>query len=173
MPDGDLILRGSAVISPCGLYRYRLGRRVTASDRVALFVMLNPSTADAEQDDPTIRRCIGFARSWGCGKLLVVNLFAFRATKPADMMAASDPIGPDNNRAILDAALDASLSGGPIICAWGAHGKFGDRDREVLAMLAALPAEPMSLGETAQNLPRHPLYLKGDCKPLPYSGRSR
>lgn len=164
---------GSAVLSPCGLYRYCLSRRVTASNRTATFIMLNPSTADADNDDPTIQRCIGFARAWGCGRLLVANIFAFRATKPTDMLAASDPIGPDNDRAILDAALEASLSGGPVICAWGAHGKYRDRDRDVLANLAAASIEPMSLGETAQNLPRHPLYLRGDCRPLPYAGRAR
>lgn len=167
----DLISRGSAIMSPCGVYRYRLSRRVTASDRTATFIMLNPSTADADNDDPTIRRCIGFARAWGCGRLLVANLFAFRATKPADMMLAADPIGPDNDRAILDAANDAALSGGIVVCAWGAHGKHRNRDDDVLAMLADTQAEPMSLGETAENLPRHPLYLRGDCKPLPYRGR--
>lgn len=167
----DLISRGSAILSPCGLYRYRLSRHVTASDRAATFIMLNPSTADADNDDPTIRRCIGFVRAWGCGRLLVTNLFAFRATKPADMLASADPVGPDNDRAILDAALDAALSGGPVICAWGAHGKHKSRDLDVLAMLAVTQAEPMSLGETAENLPRHPLYLRGDCRPMPYRGR--
>jgi hypothetical protein len=83
--------------------------------------MLNPSTADASQDDPTIRRCIGFARQWGCGRLVVLNLFAFRATDPADLKRAADPVGPEN-RAWFDRTLVDDLVGGPVVCGWGVHG---------------------------------------------------
>lgn len=166
---GSVSDRG-AVLSDCGLYRYRLHRRATASDRIALFIMLNPSTADAEQDDPTIRRCIGFARAMECGRLLVVNLFAFRATSPKVMLAAADPIGPDNDKHIDQCAQDSVMSGGRIICAWGAHGSHRGRGAVVLRRLLLAGCDPVSLGETAKGMPRHPLYLSGRCAPLPYRG---
>ena len=88
---------GAAVLSPCGAYRYLLTRRFGPGKKLATFVMLNPSTADAERDDATIRKCVGFARSWGCAGLQVVNLFAFRATDPTDLRMADDPVGPEND----------------------------------------------------------------------------
>src|SRR3954454_15761859 len=91
-----LSLEQNAVISACGRYRYLLSRQVGPGLRTATFIMLNPSTADATNDDPTIRRCIGFARQWGCGRLAVLNLFAVRATDPAEMKRADDPVGPEN-----------------------------------------------------------------------------
>src|SRR5262249_14212908 len=98
-------VRRAAVISDCGRYRYSLTRRWgDAAEPRALFVMLNPSTADAEQDDPTIRRCIGFAKAWGMGSLEVVNLYALRATDPAALLSAPDPIGPKNDTMITSAA---------------------------------------------------------------------
>ena len=84
----------TAVISGCGTYRYLLTRRAGPGERAAAFILLNPSTADAATDDPTIRRCLGFARRWGCGRFFVLNLFAFRATYPAELRWADDPIGP-------------------------------------------------------------------------------
>jgi hypothetical protein len=165
----SLVPRDSgAVISDCGHYRYRLYRRVTASDRIALFVMLNPSTADAEQDDPTIRRCKGFARAMDCGRLVVVNLFAFRTKSPKLLMQAMQPIGPDNDRHINQCAQDAVMSGGRIVCAWGANGDYLGRDGVVLRRLLQAGCDPMSLGETAKGMPRHPLYLPHRCAPLPY-----
>lgn len=165
-------MNGTATFSDCGRYRYRLGRWVGIQGPMCTFIMLNPSTATEEQDDPTIRRCIGFARAWGCGRLVVANLFAWRATDPGDMKAACDPIGPENDAHIVRLARETAKSGGKLICAWGTHGGFRDRDRAVMELLDLLPIEPMSLGETAGNFPRHPLYLRGDCKPLPYKGRS-
>jgi hypothetical protein len=158
----------AAIISSCRRYRYLLERRVGPQSKICLFIMLNPSTADAHLDDPTIRRCKGFAKSFQCGTLSVVNLFAYRATKPADMLAAEDPIGPENNRWIARAAEDAKVSGGLVIAAWGAHGMHKDRDKQVLALLDSWDVQPMSLAETASGMPRHPLYVRGDCKPLPY-----
>ena len=164
---------GAATISACGQYRYTLERKgITASERTATFVMLNPSTADARQDDATIRRCKAFTRVWGCGRLVVVNLFAFRATKPGDMKAAVDPVGPENDAAVFRAADEASYTGGKIVCAWGAHGKFKDRDKAVLAILERCEIEPVSLGENADGSPKHPLYLPGDAKPMAYRGRA-
>lgn len=152
----------SAVISLCGLYRYEL-RRVLAGDGdgQCVFVMLNPSTADAETDDPTVRRCINFAHLWGCSELVVVNLFAFRASSPKDMMAASDPVGPENDRYIALANESARM----VVCAWGARGGWRGRDNEVLRVINAGPASQlMSLGFTKDGQPRHPLYVRGNTE---------
>src|SRR3989449_11540410 len=108
-------MRTDACFSRCGTYRYALWRRWAAGPQV-LFVMLNPSTADAQRDDPTIRRCIGFARRWGCGGIEVVNLFALRATDPRRLRYTRDPVGPENVAHLARAAGRASLVG----AAWGA-----------------------------------------------------
>lgn len=123
--------------------------------------MLNPSTADALQDDPTIRRCIGFAVREGCGGLKVVNLFAFRATSPEDMMMAADPHGPRNAEYLHDA-----LSGdGPIaIAGWGAH-PMAKEVGKALARRYSLNC----LGVTKEGAPRHPLYIKRDAPLVPLS----
>ena len=147
----------SAVISPCGNYRYLLQREWLIGYGAALFVMLNPSTADAAQDDPTIRRCVGFAKSWGCGMLEVVNLYAFRATKPVDMFAAIDPVGPANDSHIAAAAHRAKI----IVAAWGASAK-ADRASAVLRNLSDHAVH--ALGVTNNGSPRHPLYLRSDAR---------
>lgn len=103
-----------ALISECGLYRYRLWRRWGIGPH-ATWIMLNPSTADADLDDPTIRRCIGFARAWGFSAIEVVNLFALRATNPRELGRSADPIGPDNDRHLSEAGRAAELR----IAAWG------------------------------------------------------
>src|SRR3954453_788312 len=115
--NAKLPLEQNAVISACGRYRYLLTRQVGPGTRTAVFIMLNPSTADATDDDPTIRRCIGFARQWGCGRLAVLNLFALRATDPAWMKQADNPVGPEN-RDWFDRTFPASHDG-PVVCAWG------------------------------------------------------
>ena len=99
----DPFMKSDAVISDCGKYRYRLTRK-WGYGRPCGFIMLNPSTADALHDDPTIRRCVGFAKAWGCGALIVVNLFAVRATSPREMMRADDPVGPENKEHVQRAA---------------------------------------------------------------------
>src|SRR5262249_40146014 len=109
--------RGSAVFSTDGRYRYLLTRRVGPGRKSATFIMLNPSTADATADDPTIRKCIGFARRWRCGVLRVVNLFAFRATDPDVLKAAADPVGPENRRWILRSIRRTNRQ--IVVCAWG------------------------------------------------------
>ena len=148
----------SADISPCGLYRYTL-RRTWASGPECAFIMLNPSTADADNDDPTIRRCISFAKREGCGALLVVNLFAFRATDPAEMARAADPVGPDNDR-VLDEALKTDFA----IAAWGAH-PMAQKKGKLLAAQYYLDC----LGKTKSGAPRHPLYVKGDAPMIPFN----
>src|SRR5438309_1547537 len=96
-PPGNRSMKYSATISNCQQYRYRLSRCWDESLPACMFIMLNPSTADAKVDDRTIKRCMAYARAWGYGKLYVGNLFAFRATKPKNMKAASDPVGPNNH----------------------------------------------------------------------------
>lgn len=142
-----------AIISPCGLYRYRLWRR-WGEGKSAVFIMLNPSTADAEKDDATIRRCIGFANRESCGGLVVVNLFAFRATQPKDMKAAADPIGPENDAHLGDVVW--SSQAGPIIAAWGNHGTLSGR---AFAVAHRFGEVLQCLGTTKEGQPIHPLRL--------------
>jgi len=156
----DLLVRKSAHISADGLYRYRL-ERFWGSEHALPFVMLNPSTADAEVDDPTIRRCMGFARREGAGGIIVCNLYAFRATKPADLWQARDPYGPENDSALVGLADWAARAGMPLICAWGAQG--GNNNRPIVLMQRT-GAQLMCLGRTESGQPRHPLYVRGDQK---------
>jgi len=151
-----------AIVSSCGRYRYVLTRRLAAGRRTATFILLNPSTADASRDDPTICRCLGFARRWRCGRLVVLNLFALRATNPAELKQAADPVGPDN--ATWFAEMLRERAPGPIICGWGVHGALDSQDRVVHALLAKLRLRPRTLGVTLAGHPRHPLYV-------PYSAR--
>lgn len=149
-----MTVEGDAVFSDCGRYRYLLTRR-WGDGPAATFVMLNPSTADAATDDPTIRRCIGFAKSWDCGSLNVVNLFAFRATDPRELLAATDPVGPRN-----DAFLHSYLPDG--VAAWGAHKMASTRARGVVR--AFVRSSPLwCLGVTKDGHPRHPLYVRADA----------
>lgn len=164
----QLLLEDNAVISACGRYRYLLTRQVVRGARTATFIMLNPSTADATNDDPTIRRCIGFARQWGCGRLAVLNLFAFRATDPADLKRAAEPVGPEN-RTWFDRTLSVPNSD-PVVCAWGVHGEHMSQDLAVLGWLAGYGVEPVALGVTRDGHPKHPLYLRKGAELLPFSG---
>lgn len=158
----------SAEFSPCGRFRYRLTRTWDAAAPALLFVMLNPSTADASDDDPTIRRCIGFGRRERAGGLVVVNLFAFRATDPKALENAPDPIGPDNARWVETCAAEAS---GPIIAAWGASVPRRHEDAVGQKILPLLPANRLRcLGRTASGAPRHPLYLLATAALEPWPG---
>jgi hypothetical protein len=141
-----------------GTYRYELTRRWTSGSFVT-WIMLNPSTADASTDDPTIRRCSGFARLWGFGAMAVVNLFALRATDPRELKASDDPVGPQNDDAIHDAVVKSRLT----VAAWGAHGSLHDRAAEVVELVAEL--RPLyCLGQTRYGHPRHPLYLAASSR---------
>lgn len=153
---------GGALISPCKRYRYRLWRAWSREEPVA-FIMLNPSTADGIQDDPTIRRCRGFAEMWGAGGLIVGNLFAYRATDPRELRRVDDPVGQDNDAALRQIAAKASK----VICAWGAHGAYRNRDREVLEILRDMRVVPVALSFTKDGHPRHPLYLSYSATPKP------
>jgi len=143
-----------ADISECGRYRYSLERVWGDEDGdVVTWVMLNPSTADADSDDPTIRRCMDFSKAWGYSGMAVVNLFAWRATDPAEMKRAVKPVGPRNDEVLLYYAQNSH----EVIVAWGAHGAYQGRGKRVLSMLRGLPVS--DLGWTGSGQPKHPLYL--------------
>jgi hypothetical protein len=156
---------GSAILSDCERYRYLLGREWTDGP-TAVFVMLNPSTADALHNDPTIRRCLRYARDWGCGALMVANLYAWRATDPAELWTAADPIGPENDAHLYAAATIAAESGGPLVGAWGASAR---PDR--IAAVLALPGMDRltALAVTKAGQPKHPLYLSAELTPQPWA----
>jgi hypothetical protein len=149
---------------PARTYRYLLTRIWNPARRPAVFVMLNPSTADALEDDPTIRRCTAFARRERAGGLVVVNLFALRSTDPRALLRHPDPVGPVNDAFVRQAVAGA----GTVIVAWGASGVQHDRAQTVTAMLARLKAPVRCLGTTATGQPRHPLYLLKDTVLEPY-----
>ncbi len=151
-----------AVFDPDGAYRYRLWRTWDTALPAAAFILLNPSTADASHDDPTLRRCLGFARAWGYGGVEIVNLFAWRATDPAALRCCRDPIGPANDAAILAAVAGAPL----VVAAWGNGGRRHDRAAAVLSLLDGVPL--VCLGLTGADQPRHPLYVPGATTYEPY-----
>src|SRR5258706_1087839 len=152
-----------AIFSKDRKYRYLLWRKWSECDTFLGVVGLNPSTADEPFDDPTIRRCIGFARDWGYAGLYVLNLFAFRATKPTALRAAIDPVGADNDRWLWTISKNAAL----IIAAWGNDGLWGTRASIVLPRLS----KPYCLGLTKLGAPRHPLYVKKTQAPIEFSMR--
>jgi len=155
----DLFQKSSAVLSDCGAYRYRLERQWDADKSKVAFLMLNPSTADASEDDPTIRRCIGFAKAWGYGGLIVGNLFALRSTDPKALYSHPDPVGPENDRHLVEICQHSIR----VICAWGTHGKLKGRDRAVYERLEFFDLCALKL--TSEGHPGHPLYIAGDTLP--------
>jgi len=152
----------SAILSACGLYRYRLERTWDDEASKVAFIMLNPSTADAETDDPTIRRCIGFAKSWGFGGLIVGNLFALRSTDPMFLYSHSDPVGPDNDAHLRSIAICAEQ----VVFAWGNHGLFQERGRVVAEMLDDRNISALNI--TGKGQPGHPLYVAAATQPKAY-----
>lgn len=161
-------IHSDAVISDCGQYRYVL-RRIWNSDAAYLvFVMLNPSTADADVDDATIRKCVGFARRLGYGGIVVVNLFALRSRDPKALGTALDPVGPDNDKWIK---LECSIAEHPIIVAWGANGRdYPDRVRQVLDLIK--PRAVNALRTSDDGTPWHPLMLPYRCVPNVWAART-
>ena len=153
----------SAIFSDDRRYRYLLTRRVGTSQSRVLFIMLNPSQADEVRNDPTIRRCIGFARDWGFGLLEVVNLFALMSTNPKTLLDVEDPVGPDN-----DATIQAALQrADKVILAWGNHGsRHGERAAHVTKMALDV-STPHHLGLTKLGFPGHPLLLPKNTVPSP------
>jgi hypothetical protein len=165
--DGRMVdMLKEAIIDPTGQFRYSLWRIWNPDFPKVLFIMLNPSTADADIDDPTIRRCIGFAKSWGYSSLEVVNLFAYRATDPDELKKCDDPVGPDNDKYICHAAESAHK----IVLAWGTKGVLRGRNREVLNMVERYSPECLEI--TANGHPKHPLYIGSGCQPVVYQRES-
>jgi hypothetical protein len=184
-------ISAGATISACGRYRYRLWRewrlhpkpaqwdmwtddagkpvvdgagKQLGHPKTCIFIMLNPSTADGEQDDPTIRKCVGFAKLLGYDRLEVVNLFAHRATDPRALLALNhddDPVGVDNQRHVGRVLFD-EYPRGVIICAWGVHGAHLGQDETMLGWLGDLPRHALAL--TKDGHPRHPLYVPYSAK---------
>ncbi len=152
----DLFLERDAVISDCGAYRYLLRRTWDHGKPRVLIVMLNPSTADAEIDDATIRSCIRLSKELGYGSFEVVNLFALRATDPTELTKAADPIGSRNDITIESAIGRCDIA----ICAWGAPRMAESRARSVRALLRSRRPAVFCLGKTKNGAPKHPLYIK-------------
>ena len=155
-----------AQISPCGAYRYELWRRWESSGRILLWILLNPATADADDDDPTTMRCVRFADRWGYGAIRVVNLFALRASNPKALYTADAPVGPDNDRIIIE-AIDSTQD---LICAWGNHGRLNGRGDEVRGLLSGHGCKPRIFRLTRRDEPTHPLYVSYSTSTRPYKG---
>lgn len=150
-----------ASFSRCRRWRYLLWRRWDAARPAANFLMLNPSTADEVQLDPSCARARTYAERWGFGALIVTNLFGWRATDPEAMKAVDDPVGSGNDAAIVRAAREAAL----VVCAWGNHGLHGDRSAKVAARLRAAGIALHVLRLNGGGEPAHPLYLPGRLRP--------
>ncbi len=162
----DLVaMERDAVISNCGRYRYLLRRAWDHERMRALFVMLNPSTADAEVDDATIRSCSRLCKNWGYGSFEVVNLFGLRATDPKELAKADDPVGPDND-GIVEAAVARS---DVAICAWGANPAAEQRALSIWAIIKRHRPAVFCLGKTKHGCPKHPLYIKTGTVPVVFS----
>jgi len=157
-------MKADAQFSACRKYRYALWRRWDESKPYAMFVGLNPSTADEVNNDPTVIRCINFAKSWGYGGLCMANLFAYRATDSDDLMAAVEPVGSANDDWLVNLANDA----GVVVAAWGNNGRHLNRSEDVVASLPNLHY----LKRNKSGEPAHPLYLKSDLLPVPMSNHS-
>ena len=172
-----LIVESSAVFGgPDHCYRYRLTRRFATGNGAVAFVMLNPSVADVMQNDPTVRRCMGYAAAWGFDTLHVLNLFALRATDPEALLAAADPVGPANDEAIGD--LMSSVTMRRVVLAWGVFDLRHDMPRfngesrsaavrRLIERKMGPRGEIMVLRRTKTGQPAHPLYLPADLVPVP------
>lgn len=149
-------MKKGAIISDCGKYRYRLWRIWNEANPLVMFIMLNPSTADSNLDDPTIRRCIGFAGSWGYGGLYVGNLFAYRSTDPKQLKSVIDPRGKDNDYHLRQMVMKCSI----VICAWGNGYEYPNDS------ICGIPESLMHYIDLSKDgIPKHPLYLKKSLKP--------
>lgn len=155
--------RKGAEFSEGRAYRYKLWRLLDISKPWLAFIMLNPSTADETEDDPTIRRCIGYAKDWGYGMLLVGNLFALRATDPSELREHPNPVGSKNDGYLRSICGEAEKT----IVAWGANGDFMGREKEVAEVLSDY--DLYALDTTKDGHPVHPLYQPADAEPERWS----
>ena len=150
-----------AAFSRCRRWRYLLWRRWDEAKPAANFLMLNPSTADEHKLDPTCSRARDYAERWGYGALIVTNVFAYRNTDPGQMKASEDPVGPGNDAAIVKAAKGSAV----VVCAWGNHGAFLGRSRDIVGKMKSAGIRLHVLRLNANGEPAHPLYLPGNLKP--------
>lgn len=156
-------MTGTAIFSPDKLYRYRLTRTWGRTGTFLTWILCNPSTADAEKNDATMRRCIGFSMNAGYGGMVVLNMWAYRSTIKNALIAAADPVGPENDKYILEATKDAQM----VVCAWGVpHWRLRDRHYQVLQLIADRNVALLKI--TASGFPEHPLYLPANLKPRPW-----
>lgn len=170
--DPDTVQRGDdakgAVFSACGLYRYQLWRVWDPTKPVVVFVMLNPSKADHQKDDSTIIRCQNFAKSWNCGGVYVINLFAFRSTYPTELLQAEDPIGTSNLSYQLVTMHKRDVDS--IVVAWGNSPIVRKLQKSspdyLFEVFGGLPLYHMGLSK--DGTPKHPLYLKSDTLLAPF-----
>jgi len=150
-----------ATFSSCRKYRYSLSRIWDKKKKHVLFIGLNPSTADEEVDDPTIRRCLNFAKKWGYGGFIMVNLFAYRTTLASNLKKVKYPVGKDNDKYIMTLSKKADTT----VAAWGNNGNLYDRDKQVLSFIPNL----MCLKVNKSGQPSHPLYLSKNLKLTKFS----
>jgi hypothetical protein len=160
-----------ALMSRDGRYRYSLGRHWNPSKPACLFIMLNPSTADARKNDRTVTRCLAFAKSWGYGGFYVANLFAYRTSKPSEMKRAANPVGAKNRIHLERLAKKVKRSGGVCIAAWGRHGSHNNQDKIVVSRFKKLGIGLYFLALTKDGFPKHPLYLRGDLHPTGWTSQ--
>jgi hypothetical protein len=156
-----------ATYSDCERYRYALTRTWDAGGKRVMFVMLNPSKATEVQNDPTVERCERRARALGFGAFQVTNIFAWRDTDPFKMRKADDPVGPDNDAAILSGVAWADQ----VIAAWGTHGTHLDRGGQVTELLHATDKPLYTLGLSKHGHPKHPLYISYSQQPQLWAAR--
>jgi len=151
----------NATFSSCRTYRYSLSRIWDKKKKYVLFIGLNPSTANEEVDDPTIRRCVNYAKEWGYGGFMMVNLFAYRTTLPSNLKKVKYPVGSKNDKYIVILSKKADIT----VAAWGNNGNLYSRDKQVLNLVSSL----MCLKINKSGQPTHPFYLKKDLKLINYT----
>jgi len=161
MALSQMIMR-TADFSACRKYRYTLWRNWSDGGRYVNFICLNPSTADETNDDPTMRKCIKFAKAWGYDAMCATNIFAYRATDPKEMKRQAEPIGESNDYYIHNIAHNAAL----VVAAWSQHGTHLERSKQVREILTGLDVHMLKMGSKE---PWHPLYLKDSTVPVPFS----
>ncbi|HEA46393.1 MAG TPA: DUF1643 domain-containing protein [Candidatus Pacearchaeota archaeon] len=154
------MINSNAVFSEDRVHRYVLIREWDLNKPSLMVVSLNPSTADEKKNDPTIRRCIGFAKKWGFGKLIMTNIFAFRATLPKDLFNSENPVGNKNDYWLKKLSKKADK----VLLAYGNHGKFRNRHDEILKIID----NPYCIKKSKTGMPMHPLYLKYTKDPIRY-----
>ncbi len=156
---GKAKVKKDAVLSKCRKYRFALWRIWDESKPQVMFIGLNPSTADEIDDDPTLIRCINYAKAWGFGGICMTNLFAYRATEPQDMLTAHAPVGSENDQWLINLSKKAGL----VVAAWGNTGTYLNRSSHIKQLIPNL--NYLKLNQSGE--PAHPLYLKSSLKPVP------